>query len=252
MTEHIIVDDKDAVRVIAMNRPEKKNALTNEMYDVMAKAITSAQGDDTIRCLMITGTRDAFCAGNDLRDFAEVGSGAKQDGQTAASRFVHALLNNAKPLVAAVEGVAIGIGTTLILHCDYVVAGAGARFATPFVSLGLVPEGGSSVLMPAVIGYQRAFATLVMGHAMDADAACRAGFVNTVTSAGEAEAEGRKAALEIAALPPQAVAISRRLLRQPEGDLFAQLDRETKLFDERLQSDEAKAAFDRFLKRRSA
>jgi len=253
MSGHLAVADEDATRVITLRRPEKKNALTQEMYRALSEAIESAQDNPAIRCLMITGSAGVFTSGNDLDDFLKAGLDASgKPRASTATQFLYALARNTKPLVAAVDGLAIGIGTTLLFHCDYVLASSQATFSTPFIQLGLVPEGASSLLAPRAMGQHRAFAMLVMGRKLDAAQAREAGFVNEVVPPDQLEAAARKAAQEICALPAEAVAISRRLLRPPAEDLTARIDQETKLFSERMKSSEAIAAFTRFFARKKA
>jgi enoyl-CoA hydratase/carnithine racemase len=251
MTGHLIVTDEDATRVITLRRPEKKNALTREMYRAMSAAIDTAQADPAIRCLVISGGPGVFTAGNDLEDFLK-DSTTNTDTPRAsdAVTFLYSLAHNTKPIVAAVDGVAIGIGTTMLFHCDYVVASTGATFSTPFIHLGLVPEGASSLLLPRTMGHQRAFATLVMGRPMSADDARTAGFVNAVVAHGHTDAEARKVAREICALPAEAVAISRKLLKLPPEDLTRRIDQESHLFGERMRSTEAIAGFKAFFSRK--
>jgi enoyl-CoA hydratase/carnithine racemase len=251
MTGHIIVTDEDAARMIKLRRPEKKNAITQHMYRAMSDAIDTAQNNPAIRCLIITGGSGVFTAGNDLEDFlAEGTSTADAPRASNATKFLYSLAQNVKPIVAAVDGIAIGIGATLLFHCDYVVASTTATFSTPFIHLGLVPEGASSLLMPRTMGHQRAFATLVMGRAVSAEEAREAGFVNVVVPPGHSEAEARNAAREICALPAEAVAISRKLLKLPPEDLTRRIDLEGHLFGERMRSKEAIAAFKRFFARK--
>src|SRR5215470_3971591 len=226
-----------------MNRPEKKNALTSAMYDAMAAAIEDFGSRAALHCLLIAGVPGSFSSGNDLNDFMTVALGGQGLGG-AVIRFLHALARNEKPLVAAVQGVAVGIGTTMLLHCDQVVAGTDARLSTPFVGLGLVPEAASSLLAPRLMGQRRAFSLLVMGRPLDASAAQAAGIVTTVTAPDQVEAEAMKVAHEIAALPPQAVAVSRRLMRGSPDELSARIDEEAELFKTRLKSPEARAAFE--------
>jgi enoyl-CoA hydratase/carnithine racemase len=245
MSDHVVVSDEGAVRTVRMNRPDKKNALNAPMYDAMAAAL---EGAGQMDCVLIAGVPGAFCAGNDLQEFAQ--ASARGEGLGAAvMRFLYALARCEIPLVAAVQGVAVGIGTTMLLHCDYVVAGNDARFSTPFVRLGLVPEAASSLLAPQLLGQARAFALLVMGRTLDAAAAEACGIVNAVVAPAEVDAEARKAAREIAALPPEAVRASRRLLRGPPAERIARIDEEAALFKARLGSAEARAAFEAFLAR---
>jgi enoyl-CoA hydratase/carnithine racemase len=252
MTEHLIVIDENTMRVIKMRRPEKKNAITQEMYRRMSDAIDTAQNNPEIRCIIITGGSGVFTAGNDLEEFLQE-STAGNDGPRASNavKFLYSLAHNAKPIIAAVDGVAIGIGTTMLFHCDYVLASTAATFATPFIHLGLVPEGASSLLMPRAMGHQRAFATLVMGRTMSAEEAQIAGFVNAVVSPGHTEGEARKVAREICHLPAEAVAMSRKLLKLPPEDLTRRIDQESHLFGERMRSKEAIAAFKAFFARKN-
>jgi enoyl-CoA hydratase/carnithine racemase len=252
MTGHLIVTDEGATRVITLRRPEKKNAITNDMYRAMSDAIDTAQNNPAVRCIIITGGSGVFTAGNDLEDFMATSAGAEASRPTNAVKFLYSLAQNLKPVIAAVDGVAIGIGTTMLFHCDYVLASTSATFTTPFIHLGLVPEGASSLLMPRTMGHQRAFATLVMGRTLTADEAREAGFVNVVVSPGHTEAEARKVAREICALPAEAVAMSRRLLKLPPEDLTRRIDQESHLFGERLKSKEAIAAFKAFFARKKS
>ena len=190
MPGHLIVTDEDATRVITLRRPEKKNAITQEMYRAMSDAIDTAQNNPAIRCLVITGGSGVFTAGNDLEDFLKDGT-SNTDAPRAsnATKFLYSLAHNVKPIIAAVDGVAIGIGTTMLFHCDYVLASTTATFSTPFIHLGLVPEGASSLLMPRTMGHQRAFATLVMGRTVSADAA-RASWIRRPIRSSFATASG--------------------------------------------------------------
>ena len=251
MTDHLIVTDDKSMRVIRLRRPEKKNALTPEMYRGMSDAIDTAQNNPDIRCIIITGGSGVFTAGNDVEDLLNDGtSNADTPRVSHAMKLLYSLAHNTKPLVAAVDGVAIGIGTTMLFHCDYVLASTTATFSTPFIRLGLVPEGASSLLMPRTMGHQRAFAMLVMGRTMTADDALIAGFVNVVVSPGHTEAEARKVAREICAMPAEAVAITRKLLKLAPEDLTRRIDQEGHLFGERMRSKEAIAAFKGFFARK--
>ena len=234
MTDNVIVTDEDAVRIVRMNRPEKKNALTAAMYDAMAEAIETANGS-TIRAILILGVPGAFSAGNDLQDFLKAAMGGEGLGNSVI-RFLYALARAERPLVAGVQGVAVGIGTTMCLHCDHVVAAADARFSTPFVSLGLVPEAASSLLAPRLMGQRRAFSLLVMGQPLDGWEAKACGLVNAVVAAEEVEAEAMKAARAIAALPAEAVAASRKLMKGAPEEIVARIDEEAAEFRRRLKS----------------
>jgi enoyl-CoA hydratase/carnithine racemase len=248
MTEPIVVTDDGAVRIIRINRPEKKNALTEPMYEAMTRALREAAASEAIRCIVLAGAPGAFCAGADIGEFLE----AAQSGglRPKTLEFLHALARSQKPLVAAVGGVAIGIGTTMLLHCDYVVAAADATFSTPFTKLGLIPEAASSLLAPMRMGHARAFAMLVMGRPLAAEAAKDAGIANAVVDPAAVDDVALKAAREIAALPAGAVAVARRLMRGHLDDVVKRIDTEAMHFKERLQSDEARAAFAAFLARK--
>jgi enoyl-CoA hydratase/carnithine racemase len=248
MSDLVTVADDGPVRIVRMNRPEKKNALTAPMYAALAEALESADGASNVFCVLIAGVPGAFSAGNDLQDFLRAASTGEGLGDSAI-RFLHALVRCRRPLVAAVQGVAIGIGTTMLLHCDYVVASTDARFSTPFVSLGLVPEAASSLIVPRLMGQRRAFSLLVMGHPLDAAAAQACGLVNAVVPPGDVDAEAKKAAHEIAGLPVEAVAASRQLMRGAPDDIIARIDAELNLFKQHLLSSEARAAIEAFLAR---
>jgi enoyl-CoA hydratase/carnithine racemase len=250
MSDHVIVADDGTVRTVRMNRPDKKNALTSDMYAAMANAIEDAGKTSAVRCVLIGGAPDAFCAGNDIGDFLKASAGGGLG--TEAMRFLYALARNEKPLVAAVQGHAVGVGTTMLLHCDHVVAADNARFVTPFVGLGLVPEAASSLIAPRLIGHARAFSLLVMGRPLSADEAKGAGLINTVAAPGQVEGQAMKAAREIAALPLQGMLASRRLMRGTPDELVARIDKEAALFQERLRSPETRDAFAAFMTRKKS
>jgi enoyl-CoA hydratase/carnithine racemase len=242
----ILISDDGPVRTIRMNRLDKKNALTLPMYQAMAAAIGGAASDDAIRCLLIAGGPSAFCAGNDIGDFMTMAQGGAL-GQPILD-FLGALARCEKPIVAAVNGNAVGVGTTMLLHCDHVVAGREAKLSTPFVALGLVPEAASSLIAPRLMGHARAFALLVMGQPLSAPEAREAGIVNAVVDAAETEALA--AARKIADLPPQGVLASRRLMRGSADEIVARIDAEAEAFKARLQSPDAQAAFMAFMSRK--
>ena len=247
MTAEIVVTEEDSIRMVRMNRPDKKNALTQTMYAEMTRALREAAANDAIRCVVLAGGLGAFCAGSDIADFQKRAEGGLKP---ITVDFLHALARNPKPLLAAVDGLAIGIGTTMLLHCDYVVAASGATFATPFTKLGLIPEAASSLLGPMRMGHARAFALLVMGRAMSAEEAKAAGLINAVVDSAVLEETVLQAAREIAALPAGAVALARKLIRGNLDDILRRVDTEAMHFKERLQSDEARAAFAAFLTRK--
>ena len=248
MPETIDVSDQGGIRIIRMKRPEKKNALTQPMYAAMTRALGEAQDDDAIRCIVVAGGPGAFCAGADIGEFLE----AAQSGalRPATLEFLHAIVHNRKPLVAAVGGLAVGIGVTMLFHCDHVVASHDATFTTPFLKLALIPEAASSLLAPLRMGYARAFSMLVMGRPLSAAEAKEAGIVNSVVEPAAVEDAALQAAREIAALPAGAVAVSRGLLRGSLDAVDRQIDTEIAHFRQRLQSEEARAAFTAFLARK--
>ena len=253
MTEHIIVADDKHARIITMRRPEKKNAVTHDMYRAMSEAIDTAQNNPDVRCFIITGGSGVFTAGNDVDDFIDHGtSHIDVSRATNAVKFLYSLAHNSKPIIAAVDGIAVGIGTTMLFHCDYVLASKTATFSTPSMRVGLIPEAASSLLMPRTMGYQRAFAMLVMGRTIDAEHAREAGFVNEVVAPGHTEAEARKVAREICDLPAEAVAMTRKLLKLPPEDMTRRIDQEAHLFTERMRSKEALAVFKALASRKKA
>jgi enoyl-CoA hydratase/carnithine racemase len=249
MTEHIVVTDDAGVRTIRLNRADKKNALTLAMYAAMTELLQDANKQGAIRCVMFAGAPGVFCAGNDLADFLKAAQGGGLDPR--ANEFIQLLAHNEKPLVAAVNGPAVGLGTTMLLHCDYVVAGPAATLSTPFIRLGLIPEAASTLLAPLRMGHARAFSLLVMGRPLSAADAKEAGIVNTVVDDPAAvEGVALKAAQEIAALPPRTVAVTRRLMRSHTEDILKQMDAESAHYRELLQSEEARAAFQAFFARK--
>lgn len=248
---HILVERPEAqpgVMVIRFNRPEKKNAITAAMYHRMTAALEEANGDDTVRAVAFLGTEGCFSAGNDMSDFlAHAMSGSTE--APAAAVFIKALALAEKPLVSGVDGLAIGIGTTLNLHCDMTIASARSLFKTPFVDLALVPEAASSLLAPKVIGHQRAFAMLVAGEGFSAEAALDAGLIWKIVAPEAVEAETLVIAAKLAKKPPQALKLSRDLVRGPRDVVLDRIDEELKHFSAQLKSAEARAAFEAFLKR---
>jgi enoyl-CoA hydratase/carnithine racemase len=249
--DHILVERPETapgVQVIRFNRPDKKNAITDAMYRTMIEALRSADSDDSIRVIAFLGSNGCFSAGNDMADFmAFAMSGGK--GRLAAGDFLHALVNVGKPIVSGVDGLAIGIGTTLHLHCDLTIASGRSLFKTPFVDLALVPEAASSLLVPRITGHQRAFALLAAGEGFSAEQALQAGLICKVVSEAEVETETLKIATSLAAKPPQALKIARDLLRGDGTEVRARIDAEIVHFAAQLQSAEARAAFEAFMRR---
>jgi len=249
MTEHVIIIDEGPIRIVRMNRLEKMNAITDDMYDKLAGALEDAAHNKNIHCVVITGGTKVFSAGSDLKDFLHAAQ--HMEGlRPAVGRFLRGLVHTEKPVVAGVQGVAIGIGMTMLLHFDYVVAATNARFSAPFAELGVVPEAGSSLLAPRLMGVRRAFALLVMGRPLDAEQAKAVGLVNIVVPPEQVDEEVMKAAREIAALPVQAVAASRRLIHGSPAEIMKRTIEEADIFRARLRSPEARAAFERFFNRK--
>ncbi len=244
MSAHVEIAVEGAVQTVRLNRAEKKNALTGEMYRVLAEALRAGDAADDIAVTVIFGQPGIFCAGNDLADFLAAGQGG---GVLNGFTFLEALADREKPLIAAVDGPAVGIGTTLMLHCDLVFASPRAVFQTPFVNLGLVPEAASSLLGPRLMGYPRAFELLVMGEPFTADRAKEAGLVNHVVPPEALESTALKAAEALAGKPREAVRISRRLLKGEPAPIKSRMEQEGAIFLERVKSNEAIAAFSAFL-----
>lgn len=250
MTPNIAVEVDQGVQILRIVRPEKKNALTGEMYAALSDALERAESDPSIAAHIITGSNGLFTAGNDIADFLATARGTGGLDNNVV-RFIRLLPALKKPLIAAVDGNAIGIGTTLLFHCDLVYAAPDATFATPFLDLGVVPEAASSLLMPRRMGYARAFAMLVLGDPLSADDAVAAGFVNAVIPANNIEGTAVEAARRLAKKPPQAMATARRLMRGDPAEILARMDEEIAAFRERLRSPEAIEAFTAFLEKRT-
>ncbi|MFN0183986.1 MAG: enoyl-CoA hydratase-related protein [Aquabacterium sp.] len=242
----------NGVATIEIARPEKKNALTVAMYQAMADAINAAAADRAVRALLITGQPGIFTSGNDLEDFVARGRDGGSDTEASpVIRFMHALMNCDKPVVAAVTGGAIGIGTTMLAHCDLVYISDEARLAMPFVALGLVPEFASSVTMPGLMGHARAAERLLLGDPFTGAEAVECGLANAVLPAAEVVGHARRVAERFNALPPGAVQQAKRLLRGPRREAHkATIRDESAVFSERLGSPEAKEAFQAFFQKR--
>ena len=248
MTDHIAVTIDQGVQTLRFERPEKSNAITSHMYDLMSDALAFGESSSRVRAVLITGMPGVFTAGNDigdLRAFADNG----ELGESPI-RFLKMLATFEKPIVAAVDGMAIGVGTTLLFHCDYVVASEWSTFSAPFATLGLVPEAASSLLAPRMIGYHRAFELLVLGEPFDANRAYSAGLVNRVVPAEDVETVGHAAAGALAAKPPEAIRAARRLLRGERQEVVARIDKEATAFSDLLQSVAARDALQAFLDRK--
>ena len=248
MTEHIKQEKADNVLTLIFARPDKKNALTNAMYGALADALLAAETDPTARAIVIRGEGDMFTGGNDVGEFAMMATGAFK-GERHVSRFLEAIARATRPLIAAVHGRAVGIGTTMLLHCDFVLLAEDAQLATPFVNLALVPEAASSLLMPQRIGYARAYEMFALGETMDARTALSLGIANRVVPLANLHAEAVAIARRLAKQPAGALAATKRLMRNPEV-LMAQIAAESTRFAERLSTAEAREAFTAFAEKR--
>lgn len=247
MSEQIVVSVQDRVLTLRLDRPEKKNALTRGMYMGMIEALQQAEADSDVRVVLITGTQDCFTAGNDLMDFAN----AKPGETSPAIVYLQTLAAAQKPVIAAVGGVAVGIGTTMLLHCDLVYAGSDARFQLPFVNLGLCPEAGSSVLLPELMGHRRAAELLFFGEPFTAETARDLGIVNAVVAGSELLATATARAQQLAEKPPSALRTTKALLKHSAAGAIADaMARETERFAALLQGPEAREAMMAFMQRR--
>jgi enoyl-CoA hydratase/carnithine racemase len=249
MTEHIKIDKANNVLTLTMARADKKNALTNAMYGALADAITAAETDPAARAIVIRGEGDMFTAGNDVGEFAAVAAGAAR-GEQHVGRFLQAMTRATRPLLAAVQGRAVGIGTTMLLHCDFVVLAENALLSTPFVNLALVPEAASSLLMPLRIGHARAYEMFALGEPVDARTALQLGIANRVVPLERLHAEAASIAARLSKLPAGALAATKRLMRNADV-LTAQINAESAIFAERLKTAEAREAFAAFAEKRA-
>jgi enoyl-CoA hydratase/carnithine racemase len=246
MGEQILVTQADGVCELRLNRPEKRNALTLAMYAALSDAIEAADRDDAVRVILLSGAGAGFTAGNDLADFL---NGPPLSDQHSTARFVRLLPGIRKVLVAAVHGMTVGIGVTLLLHCDLVLAGHGTRLSMPFVKLGLVPEAASSLLLPRLVGAQRAAELLLLGSAFDAAQALQMGLVNRLVADDKLLEEARAAARALAAQPADALLTSKRLLRGDVQVITARIEEELKEFARLLGSADFRAAAQAFLQK---
>lgn len=246
MTTDILVERTDGVQVLRLARPAKKNALTEAMYGALSDGLERGDADDSVATHVILGAPGIFSAGNDIKDFLATASGTGGMGREVL-RFIRLLPRVQKPMIAAVDGPAVGVGTTLLFHCDLIYATPAATFSTPFVDLALVPEAASSLLMPQRLGYARAFEMLVLGEALSAERMQAAGLVNALVEANALEATAIATAAALAKKPREAMLTARRLMRGDPADILARIDAEVDAFRERLASPEAQAAFQAFL-----
>jgi enoyl-CoA hydratase/carnithine racemase len=252
MTEQVLISFDQGVQVLTLNRPEKKNALNGEMYRALADGLDAAGRDPAVRVILITGTGGAFTSGTDISVFAEA-SETTLDPDAPTNPFIPALRAAQKPVVAAVNGLAVGIGVTMLLHCDLAFAAQSATFQTPFVKLGLVPELGSSLLLPRLIGLQKAADLFLTGKRIDARQAEAMGLVAEVFADDALAANALARAQALAAMPPNAVKTVKALLKEPDrAHVAAQIAAEDQHFFAQMRSAEAKEAFNAFLQKRPA
>ena len=252
MADTLISEKSSGVLTLTLNRPEKKNALTRAMYQALADGIDGAERDEDVRCVLIQAEGDMFTAGNDLGDFAAMSKGeaAADAARSRGNPLLIALAKARTPIVAAVNGRAVGIGTTMLLHCDLVFVSDDALLTTPFVNLARVPEAASSLLLPSRIGHVRAFAMFVLGEAVDAKKAVDWGIANASFPRAELRAKARAAAEAVAARPASAAQITKSLMRDPAA-LAARMELEGVHFAAQLKSSEAKEAFAAFAEKRA-
>jgi len=246
MSDQVLVNQSAGVCEVRFNRPQKRNALTVAMYEAFGAALHEAHADRSVGAVLLSGEGPGFCAGNDLNDFLEV-------GEFTSAHPVMGLLRTLatfdKPLVAAVHGQTVGIGVTMLLHCDLVVGARGAQLSLPFVKLGLVPEAGSSLLLPRLLGQQRAAELLLLGEPVAAEEAQRLGLLNRVVDEAVLLGEARSLAQTLARQPAAALGATRRLLRGDPGEVLARIEEEAKIFGALLKSEEFRAGIRAFLAR---
>jgi enoyl-CoA hydratase/carnithine racemase len=244
----ILIERADGVLTIALNRPDKKNAITAAMYQEMADAFFEAEKDATVRVVLLRANGGSFSAGNDLEDFMKAPS---MDRDAPVLQFLRRISSAPKPLVAAVAGAAVGVGTTMLLHCDLVYAASTAKFSMPFVQLGLCPEAASSLLLPRIAGYQRAAEKLLLGEAFDANEALNMGFVNRIVDAEEVDALALAQAKKLAALPASSLRMSKSLMKGADArEIAERIDEEAGHFGKMLAAPEAREAFQAFFEKR--
>ena len=250
MSAEILVESAAGVSTVTINRPHKKNALTSAMYEAMTAALDEAETSADIAAVVLRGAGGVFTAGNDIANFLEAAN-ADESGAMAAFAFIRRLAGFDKPLIAAVEGLAIGIGATLCLHCDFVYAAPGTQFAMPFVKLGIPPEGAATLLIPQRFG-ARAGEMLLLGEPFTAEAAAKIGFITDVVLSERLYAHAADRAGTLARQPRQALLAARRLMRGDRDAILARIDEEARQIRLAVRSPEAKAAFSAFMARSKA
>lgn len=248
--EEIAVLIDNGVLTLGFNRPEKRNAITGAMYAELADQLNAAADNDEVGAVLIYGEGDDFTAGNDINDFLN-NPPSGDNSNAPVWRFLIAIREFPKPIVASITGRAVGIGTTLLMHCDYVIAGRGTKLSMPFVNLGLVPEAASSYLLPIIMGHQRASELLLLGDVFSAEKAREYGLINEVVSDEESPVRGGEVAKQLADQPRNAIREAKRLIKKAHSQSVAQtMVEEGKLFQEALVSDEARDAFMNFISKK--
>lgn len=250
VTDHIKTELSGGILTVVLARPEKKNAITQAMYAALSDATERARTDDSVRVLLFRSEGDSFSAGNDIADFIALGSQGQQPLDMSVFRFLRALADLDKPAVAAVRGRAVGIGVTLLLNCDMVVVAEDALLSVPFVNLALAPEAASSMLLPAVLGHQRAFEMFALGEPIDGRTAVAWGLANRAVPADAVESTAAELAAKLAARAPNSIRKTKRLMRDAEA-LWALMQREGEAFGSQMSSPEAMEAFMAFSQRRA-
>lgn len=248
MSGHVVTEIADGVLTLRFNRPDKKNAILSAMYADAATALKAAETDNNVRVVVITGSGDSFSAGNDLKDFME---NPPADHNAPVFRFMFGLSSFPKPVIAAVNGIAVGIGTTVLLHCDFAYAVPTAKFQLPFVNLALVPEFASSLLLARHLGTRKATELLMLAETFDAETALSHGLINAVVPADQLEATVQAKAKALAAKPPAALRATKALLKADGNEVSARIGLEAKIFSERLQSGELREAITAFFEKRA-
>jgi enoyl-CoA hydratase/carnithine racemase len=242
---------ENGILTIEFDRPERKNAITQDMYQQMADAINAAEQDTAVRAILFTGKPEVFTAGNDLEDFLKASGDARPLEERAVFRFMVALSGCSKPVVAAVAGAAVGIGTTLLMHCDLVYAAENAKFTVPFVPLGVCPEFGSSLILPQIMGYQRAAEKLMLGEPFSAQEALACGLISRILPNDELLAFAKAQAAKLVALPAASLRATKSLMKRPQTELVKSvITEENKLFGAMLVGPEAREAFTAFFAKR--
>jgi len=250
MTDHIKTELANGVLTVTLARADKKNAITQAMYAALSEATERARTDDAVRVLMFRGEGDSFSAGNDIGDFIAIGSQTEQPFDMSVFRFLKSLADLDKPAVAAVRGRAVGIGLTLLLHCDMVVVAEDALLSAPFINLALAPEAASSMLLPAVLGHQRAFEIFALGEPIDGKTAVAWGLANRAVAADQVEAVAAELAGKLAGRAPNSIRKTKRLMRD-SARLWELMQREGEAFGSQMKSPEAMEAFMAFTQKRA-